>query len=80
MKRHLPFLTATAVLAAAPALAQTTLNLSSWVPPSHGLTLAQQEWCALVEKNSGNKIRCNQLPRAVTAPPGTSAQSPARWA
>lgn len=72
MKRHLLSLAATAaVLGAAPAAAQTVINLSSWVPPTHGLTLAQQEWCALVEKNSNNKIKCNQLPRAVAAPPGT---------
>lgn len=60
-----------AVLACAPAAAQTVLTLSSWVPPTHALTLAQKEWCDLVTKNSGNKIRCNQLPRAVAAPPGT---------
>jgi len=60
-----------AVLACAPAAAQTVLTLSSWVPPTHALTLAQKEWCDLVAKNSGNKVRCNQLPRAVAAPPGT---------
>jgi TRAP-type C4-dicarboxylate transport system substrate-binding protein len=53
------------------ASAQTTLTLSSWVPPSHALTLAQNEWCALVAKNANGKIKCNLLPRAVAAPPGT---------
>lgn len=72
MNRHLlPLAAAAALLGAGTASAQTVINLSSWVPPTHALTLAQQEWCALVEKNSGNKIRCNQLPRAVAAPPGT---------
>lgn len=57
--------------AAAPASAQTVLTTSSWVPPTHGLTLAQKEWCELVEKNAKGKIRCNHLPRAVAGPPGT---------
>ncbi|HVE54945.1 MAG TPA: TRAP transporter substrate-binding protein, partial [Ramlibacter sp.] len=39
--------------------------------PGHAITLAQKEWCELVEKNSSNKIRCNHLPRAVAAPPGS---------
>jgi TRAP-type transport system periplasmic protein len=60
-----------AACAAAPAAAQTVLTTSSWVPPGHALTLAQKEWCELVEKNSKNKIRCNHLPRAVAAPPGS---------
>jgi TRAP-type C4-dicarboxylate transport system substrate-binding protein len=57
--------------AAMSASAQTTLTLSSWVPPAHALTLAQNEWCALVAKNANGKIKCNLLPRAVAAPPGT---------
>jgi TRAP-type C4-dicarboxylate transport system substrate-binding protein len=70
MKRHLLSLAALAAFAM-PAAAQTTLTLSSWVPPNHSLTLAQSEWCEIVAKNSGGKIRCNLLPRAVSAPPGT---------
>jgi TRAP-type transport system periplasmic protein len=62
---------AAAAVIAAPAGAQTVLTTSSWVPPGHALTLAQKEWCELVEKNSKNKIRCNHLPRAVAAPPGS---------
>ena len=57
--------------AAMSASAQTTLTLSSWVPPTHALTLAQNEWCDLVAKNAHGKIKCNLLPRAVAAPPGT---------
>ena len=60
-----------AALAGAPAAAQTVLNLNSWVPPTHSLTLVQIEWCELVAKNSNGKIKCNALPRAVTNPPGT---------
>ncbi|TWO73239.1 TRAP transporter substrate-binding protein [Caenimonas sedimenti] len=72
MKRQLVSLAAVAACCAAlPAAAQTTLTLSSWVPPTHALTIAQGEWCELVSKNSGGKIKCNQLPRAVAAPPGT---------
>jgi TRAP-type C4-dicarboxylate transport system substrate-binding protein len=72
MNRSLFSLAATAALCAAtPAGAQTVLTTSSWVPPTHALTVAQKEWCDLVEKNSNGKVRCNQLPRAVAAPPGT---------
>lgn len=72
MKRQLFSLAAVAACCASfPAAAQTVLTLSSWVPPTHALTIAQGEWCELVSKNSGGKIRCNQLPRAVSAPPGT---------
>jgi len=45
--------------------------VSSWVPSTHALSVAQKEWCDQVEKNSGGKIRCNILPRAVANPPGT---------
>jgi TRAP-type transport system periplasmic protein len=64
---------ATAALlgALAPAAAQTTLTLSSWVPPGHALTTTQVEWCAMLEQKVPGKIKCNALPRAVAAPPGT---------
>jgi TRAP-type transport system periplasmic protein len=72
MKAHLlPIAAAAAFLAAGPAAAQVVLTASSWVAPTHPLTLAQKEWCDLVEKNSTGKIKCNHLPRAVAAPPGT---------
>ena len=60
-----------ALLALAPATAQTTLTLSSWVPPGHALTTTQVEWCAMLEQKVPGKIKCNALPRAVAAPPGT---------
>lgn len=68
------FLSAAALAALAvsvPAGAQTVLTASSWVPPTHALSVAQKEWCDLVEKNSAGKVRCNILPRAVANPPGT---------
>lgn len=72
MKRHLlPAAAALAWFASLPAGAQTVLTVSSWVPPTHALSVAQREWCALVEKNSAGKVKCNILPRAVANPPGT---------
>ena len=71
MQRCLLALAAVAALAAAPAGAQTVLTVSSWVPPTHSLSIAQKEWCDLVEKNASGKIKCNVLPRAVANPPGT---------
>jgi TRAP-type C4-dicarboxylate transport system substrate-binding protein len=67
----LPALTLAAVAACAAVSAQTVLTLSSWVPPTHSLTVTQQEWCAMLEQKTANKVKCNQLPRAVSAPPGT---------
>ncbi len=64
---------ATTVLAgvAGPAAAQTVLTLSSWVPPAHTLTTSQIEWCEMLAAKAAGKVKCNALPRAVTAPPGT---------
>jgi TRAP-type transport system periplasmic protein len=56
---------------ALPAVAQTTLALSSWVPPTHTLTTTQIEWCAMLEKKVPGKVKCNALPRAVAAAPAT---------
>jgi len=53
------------------AAAQTVLTLSSWVPPSHTLTETQKEWCLMLEQKAAGKVKCNVLPRAVSAPPGT---------
>jgi TRAP-type transport system periplasmic protein len=72
MNRSLLSLAATAALCAAgTAGAQTVLTASSWVPPTHALSVAQKEWCDLVEKNSAGRVKCNILPRAVANPPGT---------
>ncbi len=71
MKLHRIALSVLAIAAASAASAQTVLTVSSWLPPTHTLSMAQKEWCDLVEKNSTGKIKCNILPRAVSAPPGT---------
>jgi TRAP-type C4-dicarboxylate transport system substrate-binding protein len=71
MKRALSFAAAAAALAAVPAGAQTVLTASSWIHPTHALTVSQKEWCDLVDKNSGGKVKCNILPRHVSTPPGT---------
>ena len=55
----------------APAAAQTTLALSTWVPPTHALSVTQVEWCEMLAQKVPGKIKCNALPRAVAAPPGT---------
>ena len=71
MKRSALSLAAVAALVAGPVAAQTVLTVSSWVPPTHSLSMAQKEWCDMLEKNTSGKIKCNILPRAVAAPPGT---------
>jgi TRAP-type C4-dicarboxylate transport system substrate-binding protein len=65
---------AVAVLTAAaalPATAQTVLTVSSWVPATVPLSIAQKEWCSMLEQRTSGKMRCNHLPRAVAAPPTT---------
>ena len=63
---------ALAALALSPAAsAQIVLTLSSWVPPTHTLTEGQREWCGMLEQKVQGKVKCNQLPRAVSAAPGT---------
>ena len=64
-------LATTLSLAATSASAQTVLTASTWVPPTHSLSMAQKEWCDLLEKNTSGKMKCNILPRGVSAPPGT---------
>ena len=55
----------------ASAQAQTVFTTSTWVPPSHTLTTTQREWCDLLEKESAGRMKCNLLPKAPTAAPGT---------
>ena len=72
MNRNALVVTTTIVtLFAGASVAQTVLTASSWVPPSHTLSMAQKEWCDLLEKNTSGKMKCNILPRSVSAPPGT---------
>jgi TRAP-type C4-dicarboxylate transport system substrate-binding protein len=62
---------AAALLAAAPAAAQTVFSVSSWVPPTHTLSVAQKNWCDALEKESAGRMKCNILPKGVAAAPGT---------
>ena len=72
MKRfRLSLLAVAAALAAPLAGAQTVLTVSTWLPPTHGMSMAQKEWCDLLEKNTTGKMKCNVLPRGVSNPPGT---------
>jgi TRAP-type C4-dicarboxylate transport system substrate-binding protein len=64
-------LTAAGIAFAAPAQAQSTLTFSSWVPPTHHLTIWQANWAAEVEKATGGRVKFQGLPKAPAAPPGT---------
>jgi TRAP-type C4-dicarboxylate transport system substrate-binding protein len=54
-----------------PALAQAPLTFSSWVPPTHHLTIWQQNWAAEVEKATGGRVKFQSLPKHPSAPQGT---------
>lgn len=56
---------------ASPAQAQTTLTYSSWVPPTHHLTIWQANWTKEVEKATGGRVKFNSLPKHPAAAPGT---------
>ena len=58
-------------LASGSAAAQVVLTASSWLSPSHTLSETQKAWCDELEKRTTGKAKCNILPRAVSAPPGT---------
>src|SRR5438046_7511214 len=61
------------VLAAAqPALAQTTLTMSSWVSPTHHITaVVLQGWANEAEKITNGRVKFQMLPKHPSAPPGT---------
>jgi TRAP-type C4-dicarboxylate transport system substrate-binding protein len=60
------------VLAVAPAHAQTTLTMSSWVSPQHHLTSnVLQGWANEVEKATNGRVKFTMLPKHPSAPPGT---------
>ncbi|HYD58318.1 MAG TPA: TRAP transporter substrate-binding protein [Burkholderiales bacterium] len=56
---------------AMPAFAQAPLTYSSWVPPTHHLTIWQQNWTKEVEKATNGRVKFQGLPKAPAAPPGT---------
>ena len=55
----------------ASALAQTTLTFSTWVPPTHHLSVWQRNWASELEKATAGRIKVQELPKAPAAPPGT---------
>ena len=60
------------VLAWTPAQAQTTLTMSSWLPPSHIITKdMMMGWAKEVEAATQGRVKFNLLPKAVASPPGT---------
>jgi TRAP-type C4-dicarboxylate transport system substrate-binding protein len=60
------------LFAAASATAQTVvLTASAWTPPLTTMAYTQTKWCEAVAAATGNRVRCNVLPKAVAAPPAT---------
>ena len=52
--------------------AQTTLTMSSWVPPTHSLTRdVLSVWAQNVEKATSGRVKFTMLPKHPSAPPGT---------
>jgi TRAP-type C4-dicarboxylate transport system substrate-binding protein len=57
-------LVALGLTAAPPALAQTTLTMSSWVSPQHHLTAnVLQGWATEVEKATNGRVKFTMLPK-----------------
>ncbi|HVL35915.1 MAG TPA: TRAP transporter substrate-binding protein [Burkholderiales bacterium] len=71
MHRLLPAAAACAAALGTPVSAQTTLTYSTWVPPSHHISLWQANWTAEVEKATNGRVKFHGLPKAPAAPPGT---------
>ena len=65
-------LTAVAALGLSTAAsAQVVLATSTWVPPTHLLSVAQAGWCTDVAKATQDRVKCNILPKPVSPPPAT---------
>lgn len=73
MKIAMPAALAAAFAAiAGAAYAQVTLNVNTWVPPTHPLVAdITMPLCADIEKETAGRVKCNLLPKAVVAPPQT---------
>jgi len=67
----IPLLATAALLGTGTASAQTVFTASSWVGPAHTLSVAQKTWCEQLEKESAGRMKCDILPKPVSAPPGT---------
>jgi len=65
-------MTSVVAAAAQPAVAQTTLTMSSWVSPQHHLTAnVLQGWANEAEKATNGRVKFQMLPKHPSAPPGT---------
>src|SRR4029078_10428688 len=54
------------------AAAETTLTMSTWVPPSHLLTKdVLSAWAQNVEKATNGRVKLQMLPKHPSAAPGT---------
>jgi TRAP-type C4-dicarboxylate transport system substrate-binding protein len=51
--------------------ADLTLTYSSWVPPTHHLSIWQANWAQEIEKATNGRVKLQGLPKAPAAPPGT---------
>jgi len=73
MRLHFAALAAAAstLFVGAAVQAQTVFTVSSWLPPTHTLSMAQKSWCDAMEKESAGRLKCNILPKGVVAAPGT---------
>src|SRR5436305_2924813 len=69
--KRLAFAAIAAGAVATPAHAQITLTYSSWVPPTHHLSIWLANWAADVEKATGGRVKFQSLPKAPAAAPGT---------
>ncbi len=59
------------VLASWQVRAEIILTASSWVPPTHTLALSQGKWCEEVARATSGRVKCNILPKPVSAPSST---------
>ena len=56
----------------APAIAEVTLNASTWVPPTHPITVGGLvPLCNDIAKVTSGRVKCNVLPKAPVAAPQT---------
>src|SRR5260221_1563264 len=71
MKLRQLALTVVGVALSATSHAQAPLTYSSWVPPTHHLSIWQANWAADIEKATNGRVKFQGLPKAPAAAPGT---------
>ena len=71
LRKIIPFVVGLGLMAAVPAAAQTTLTVSTWVPPQHQInTIILPEWFALVEKATEGRVKFRVLPKTAGSTAG----------